>query len=142
MDGRKFSSASDASFGRRSPASPRIWTSIRFHQPSTGRRSCANRQTPWRVKRSRNGSGAPKFPVHWIFCYWLHPFMVWQQCALIVLVCYLLELSHFMLFPKLAKDTICIARSSAPFARKLQLLRGLLSTAVGNGSLLGWKIKH
>jgi FkbM family methyltransferase len=68
--------------------------------------------------------------------------MVWQQRGQIVLVCYLLELFRFMLFPKIAKDTICIARSSAPLARKLQLLRGLLSTALGNGRMLGWKIKH
>jgi FkbM family methyltransferase len=47
-----------------------------------------------------------------------------------------------MLFQKLAKDTVCIARSSAPILRKVQLLNGLLSSAIGYGRLFRWKIKH
>src|SRR5437899_3016680 len=47
-----------------------------------------------------------------------------------------------MLFQKIAKDTVSIARSSAPISRRLQLLKGLLSSAVGSGKLFGWKIRH
>jgi FkbM family methyltransferase len=47
-----------------------------------------------------------------------------------------------MLFKKIAKDTVCIARSSSPISRRLQLLTGLLSSALGRGRLFGWKIKY
>ena len=43
---------------------------------------------------------------------------------------------------KLMKDVICIARSPFPVSRRLQLLKGLGSTMVGRGKLLGWTIKH
>ncbi|HEX4602645.1 MAG TPA: hypothetical protein VH724_01505, partial [Candidatus Angelobacter sp.] len=46
-----------------------------------------------------------------------------------------------MLFQKIVKDTVCIARSSSPISRKLQLLKGLIVSALGRGKLFGWKIK-
>lgn len=47
-----------------------------------------------------------------------------------------------MLLPKIAKDAVCIARSSSPVSRRLQLLKGLLSSALGRGRVFGWKISH
>ncbi|MBZ5504324.1 MAG: FkbM family methyltransferase [Acidobacteriia bacterium] len=47
-----------------------------------------------------------------------------------------------MFFLKIAKDTVCIARSASPLSRRLQLLKGLLSSALGRGRLFGWKINH
>jgi FkbM family methyltransferase len=47
-----------------------------------------------------------------------------------------------MLFQKIAKDTVSIARSSSPISRRLQLFRGLFSSALGRGRLFGWKIKY
>jgi FkbM family methyltransferase len=47
-----------------------------------------------------------------------------------------------MLFPKIAKDAVCITRSSSPVSQRLQLLKGLLSSALGRGKVFGWKIGH
>jgi FkbM family methyltransferase len=47
-----------------------------------------------------------------------------------------------MFFQKLVKDTICIVRSSSPPSQKWGLLRGLLSSARGNGKLFKWKIRY